>query len=66
MTLKKSIPVRASDATGTGNKISSAAIHPEYNPAIVIVQRLQRACRVSEYHAATIARLANLGPREGL
>jgi hypothetical protein len=37
----------------------------EYNTPIIVVQRLQRLYRVSEAHAATIARLASLGPQEG-
>lgn len=37
----------------------------EYNSPTIVVQRLQRLYRVSEHHAATIARLAALGPEEG-
>ena len=62
--LNPTAPARAS--MGFGVSQSSAACAPEYSTSIAIVQKLQRAYRVSEVHAATIARLANLGPREGL
>lgn len=52
-------------AMGFGNSLSAAASNPEYNISAAVVQKLQRAYRVSELHAQTIARLALIGPKEG-
>lgn len=61
--LNPTAPARAS--MGFGVAQSSAACGPEYNTSAVVVQKLQRLFRVSAPHAATIARLACLGPEEG-
>jgi hypothetical protein len=61
--LNPTAPARA--LMGFGVSQSSAACGPEYSISAAVVQKLQRAYRVSEYHAATIARLASLGPQEG-
>lgn len=63
MTSKKSNPV-AGVSAGLGNALSLAGSISEYNTPSVIINRLQRRFAISELHAATIAHLAGLGPRE--
>lgn len=52
-------------SAGLAKAVSLAGTQSEYNNLTLIVQRLQRLYRVSDLHAATIARLASLGPQEG-
>lgn len=50
--------------TGLAKASSLAGSDREYSTSTAVVQKLQRLYRVSEPHAATIMRLAALGPRE--
>ena len=57
-------PAAGQSGTGLGISISSPAIYPEYSNSLEIVQRLQRRFAITELHAATVVRLAGLGPQE--
>ena len=62
-TTNPATPARA--LTGSGTRISSAAIYPEHTTSFVIINRLRQRFGVTESVAALIASLAALGPEEG-
>lgn len=55
-------PCRAQ--TGFGSALSSAASGSDNTTAAIIINRIQRRYCISPMHAATVARLAGLGPQE--
>ncbi|WP_293796696.1 hypothetical protein [uncultured Bosea sp.] len=65
MALEKLNPAAPSRAlAGLGSQISSPAIGPETIIPAIIVNRISQRFGVTVPHAATIAQLADLGPRE--
>jgi hypothetical protein len=56
-------PAAASSA-GLRNALSLAGSISEYTTTAVIINRIQRRFCISQMHAATVARLAGLGPQE--
>lgn len=50
--------------TGFGIALSRTASGSEITTASVVINRLQRRFCISALHAATVARLAGLGPQE--
>lgn len=60
MHLEKSIPSRASNAAGTGNVISSAAINPDTNTQALALKLILARVAVSEPVALLMARHAGL------
>jgi len=50
--------------TGFGIALSSAASGSDITTATVVINRIQRRFCISPMHAATVARLAGLGPQE--
>ncbi|MET3890409.1 hypothetical protein ABIE41_001485 [Bosea sp. OAE506] len=54
----------AANSAGLRNALSLAGSIPEYNTAAIVINRIQRLFCISPMHAATVARLAGLGPQE--
>lgn len=61
-TMNPAAPCQAQ--TGLGIALSWAASGSEDTTATVVINRIQRRFCISALHAATVARLARLGPQE--
>ncbi len=61
-TMNPAAPCQAQ--TGFGIALSWAASGSENTTATVVINRIQRRFCISALHAATVARLAGLGPQE--
>lgn len=64
MHLNEMRPAARGRETGLGIACLAASVSESTIPTI-IVNRLQRRFGLSELHALTVLRLANLGPKEG-